>query len=304
MHIFLFGSGYSASYFIKALQADPELKISAISGTARSDRHFDQMRQAGINPLLFDTAQGFSDELLAHLSRATHIVSSIAPHRSADTGCDPVISLMKKNIRTYAPAVRWLGYLSTLSVYGDYQGQWIDETSALKPQSDHSKARILAEQQWLQVADEAALPCAIFRIAGIYGPTFQNQARNALLNLQQGRTRRIDKAGHVFNRIHVADIGGAVAHLARREQGGIFNLADDEPASASDVTAYAAQLMQLSLPDAIPFEQAGLSEMARSFYTECKRASNQALKSTGYQLIYPDYRTGLNSLWASGEGKS
>ena len=106
------------------------------------------------------------------------------------------------------------------------------------------------------------------------------------------------KPGQVFNRIHVADIAGALKHLAGRSTAGIFNVTDDRPAPPQDVVAYAADVMGVEPPPEIPFETAQLSPMARSFYGENKRVSNAAIKQAGYRFIFPDYRAALDSMWA------
>ena len=137
---------------------------------------------------------------------------------------------------------------------------------------------------------------AVFRIAGIYGP-----GRNALKNLADGRARRIVKAGQVFNRIHVDDIAGTLLTAIRREADGAFNLADGAPAPPQDVVAYAARLMEVPVPPDLPFEEATLSPMARSFYGENKRVSNRRIREElGVSLRYPTYREGLSALWADG----
>ncbi|WOC16692.1 hypothetical protein MP213Fo_21840 [Pseudochrobactrum sp. MP213Fo] len=305
MHIFLFGTGYSAHYFIKALRSNPAVNIrsiTSITGTTRSAAQADILRDNGITPVLFDAEQGLNAELRDELSQATHIISSIAPVSSRADDPDPVLGLMPEGLAHYAPQAQFISYLSTIGVYGDYQGAWVDERSELKPLSSRSIARITAEQQWL-AQSSPAIACSILRIAGIYGPSFHGQARNALASIQNGRAHRLIKKDHVFNRIHVADIGGALAHLALNNQGGIYNLADDLPAPAHEIITYAAGLLGVTPPPAIDYELAELSPMARSFYLECKRASNAALKATGYQLHYPDYHAGLDALFAQGEGR-
>ena len=302
MHIFLFGSGYSAHYFIEALKQNPAAKISSITGTVRRPEQAEILRKNGITPVFFDAEQGLSAALRDELQQATHIVSSVAPLTGSADETDPILRLMPEGLPYHAPNARFISYLSTIGVYGDYQGAWVDETSELKPLSARSAARVTAEKEWLAQVEGTDIACAILRIAGIYGPSFQGQARNALANITQGRAHRLIKKDHVFNRIHVEDIGGALAHLALNNQGGIYNLADDEPAPAHEIISYAAELLGVTPPPVIDYETAELSPMARSFYQECKRASNGALKATGYQLLYPDYRTGLKKLLQSGEG--
>lgn len=307
MNIFLFGSGYSAHYFIKALRENPAANIRSITGTIRRPEQAEALQKNGITPVFFDAEQGLSAQLRDELQQATHIVSSIAPLTDSPDDTDPVLRLMPPltppGLLHYAPNLRFVSYLSTIGVYGDYQGAWVDETSELKPTSARSIARVTAENEWLAQTENTSVACAILRIAGIYGPTFEGQARNALANIKNGRAHRLIKKDHVFNRIHVEDIGGALAHLAINNRSGIYNLADDLPAPAHEIITKAAELLGVTPPPAVDYDSAELSPMARSFYQECKRASNAALKATGYQLRYPDYHAGLNKLLEQGEGR-
>ena len=191
------------------------------------------------------------------------------------------------------PDLRWIGYLSTVGVYGDHDGAWVDEASECRPVSRRSMLRVAAEQDWLSFGRDVGLPVAVLRLSGIYGP-----GRNAFVNLANGTARRLVKPGQVFNRIHVADIAGALRHLAQAETGGVFNVTDDLPAPPQDVVAYAAKLMGIAPPPEIPFETAQLSPMARSFYGENKRVSNALIKEAGYSFAFPDYRSAFDRMWA------
>lgn len=285
MNIFIFGAGYSARAFAAAAPDG-----IPIAGTTRTPAKFDLLRKANIAPIVFDGVA--RPELASALSDATHLVVSVAP---GDAG-DPVLDAFGGAIANAMPNLRWIGYLSTVGVYGDHQGGWIDEASECRPVSGRSVARVAAENAWIEAARQAAAPLAILRLSGIYGP-----GRNAFVNLQAGTAKRLVKPGQVFNRIHVADIAGALWHLAKAGQGGVFNVTDDEPAPPQDVVAYAAELMGVAPPPEIPFASAQLSPMARSFYGENKRVSNRRLKETGYAFRLPDYRAALEAMWQAGD---
>jgi nucleoside-diphosphate-sugar epimerase len=184
-------------------------------------------------------------------------------------------------------------YLSTIGVYGDHQGAWIDEDAPLEPNSTRNGARAIAEQQWLALGERTGKKITILRLAGIYGP-----GRNALVNLREGKARRIVKPGQVFNRIHVEDITRAIeAAFAANAPSGIFNVTDDEPAPPQDVIAYAAELLGMEPPPEVQFESGDLTPMARSFYSSNKRVSNRRLKQQlGVTLAHPTYRDGLRAL--------
>jgi len=189
-----------------------------------------------------------------------------------------------------------LVYLSTIGVYGDHDGGWIDESTPAQPAAERSRERLAAERAWQALAAARKSAVAILRLAGIYGP-----GQNALVNVREGRARRIVKPGQVFNRIHVADIAQAIDAALSRRADGIFNLADDEPSAPGDPIVFAAGLLGVAPPPEIPFAQAAttMTPMALSFYGESKRVRNDRLKSVlGVTLRYPTYREGLRALYA------
>lgn len=284
-NIFIFGAGYSGKAFARASAASG----ASITGTTRSQAKYDSLRAAGITPLSFGGA--LTPQIEDALTRTTHLVVSIAP----DEGGDPVLNAARSAIIGKMPELRWIGYLSTVGVYGDYGGGWVDEAADCRPVSSRSTMRVEAEKAWLALGRERHLPVAILRLSGIYGP-----GRNAFVNLQNGTAKRLIKQGQVFNRIHCDDIGGALRHLADENRGGVFNITDDLPAPPQDVVAYAAQLMGVAPPPETPFETAELSPMARSFYGENKRVANAAIKATGYSFLFPDYHSAFDRMWADG----
>ena len=219
------------------------------------------------------------------LEGVTHILSSIGPNAQGD----PVLAAMGKQIAA-APGLEWVGYLSTTAVYGHRDGGWVDEASEISPSSERGDWRALAEAQW---QDIPGLPLHIFRLAGIYGP-----GRGPFAKLMAGRARRIVKPGQVFSRIHVEDIAQVLAaSIAQPRPGAVYNVCDDDPAPPQDVLGHAAELLGLPVPAEVPFDEAGMTPMARSFYGENKRVRNRLIKEElGVALLYPTYREGLRAV--------
>jgi len=280
MTFFIFGAGYSARSFAST-------QTAPVYGTTRHAAKCGALQAANIIPLLFDGAPPTAP-LAAALAQTTRLIISIAPGSNGD----PVLAL--PGLRQYLPRLEWIGYLSTIGVYGDHGGRWINETAPCQPSLQRNKIRLEVEKGWQAFAANHHVPLAILRLAGIYGP-----GRNAFVKLRDGTAHRIVKPGQVFNRIHVSDIAGAICHLADTRQGGIFNVCDDEPAPPQDVVTYAAKLMGVAPPPEIPFENAVLSSMARSFYGDNKRVSNELLRESGYHPLYRDYRQALTKMWQS-----
>lgn len=255
MHLFIFGLGYSSLAIAKLAQA----KGFKVSGTTRDGEKAKRLEALGIS-VIATPGEG-----------VTHILSSIPPQPDY---CEP------------DPAIRrgWLGYLSTTGVYGDYQGEWVDENSELHPNSERLRRRVEAEKHWLVRGGH------VFRLAGIYGPV-----RNVLEDLKESAARRIDKPGQVFSRIHVEDIAHTVvASMLKPNPGNAYNVCDNEPAPAHEVVSYGAKLLGVEPPPLIPFEQADLSPMGREFYAANRRVKNDKIKKElGVKLLYPTYREGL-----------
>jgi nucleoside-diphosphate-sugar epimerase len=287
------GFGYSARHYV-ALHGG---RFDRIIGTTRTPENAAELaaRPFGghaVETIVFD-GETAEPALVEAIRQASVLLVSISP----DQGVDPTLAQLNDAIAT-APRLASIVYLSTIAVYGNHDGGWIDEETPLTPALTRAQDRIEAERAWQALGEARGVPVAVIRIAGIYGP-----GQNALETVKAGRARRIVKPGQVFNRIHVGDlaeiIDRAVDLALTRRAGGIFNAADDEPTAPGDPIAYAAGLLGVAPPPEIPFEEAKktMSPFAVSFYGESKRVRNARIKSTlGVTLRYPTYREGLRAL--------
>lgn len=271
-----FGHGYSARALAQLLMPQGW----RVFGTTRHSDKASVLRGEGVTPLIWP-----GDDVTTAIDQATHLLISAAP----DEAGDPVLRLVRDEIAARAGEFAWVGYLSTTGVYGDHDGDWVDEASPLSPTTTRGQARVKAEADWAAIG----LPLHIFRLAGIYGP-----GRGPFEKVRHGTARRIIKPGQVFSRIHVDDIAQVLAaSITRPNPGAAYNLCDDDPAPPEDVIAYAAQLLGLPIPPGEDFATAEMTPMARSFYAESKKVRNDRIKDElGVRLIYPDYRTGLRAL--------
>ncbi|WP_105383621.1 SDR family oxidoreductase [Neorhizobium alkalisoli] len=294
MRVMIFGCGYSGQAIAEAFRADG----AWVSGTVRTAEKALELVSKDIKAFIFDGSP-FSDELLAELKEVTHLIQSIPPtkaksQQSSHEG-DPLLKLVSGKLRELCPKLEWIGYLSTVGVYGDHGGGWVTEETPGSPILDRSIERVDTEEAWADEGKNAGILVASLRLAGIYGP-----GRNAFVNLARGTARRIIKKDQVFNRIRVEDIGGAALFLAKSKVGGIFNIADDEPGPPQDVIVEAARLMEVEPPPEQDFETADMTPMARSFYGANKRVSNAKIRALGFQFRFPDYRMSLAEMWSSG----
>ncbi|HLA01269.1 MAG TPA: SDR family oxidoreductase [Aestuariivirga sp.] len=277
-HLLCFGFGFSAQAFAARLDKR-EWKISA---TSRDPEGIAEVNTQGFRGFLFDGKLQIAPDV-------THLLISAPPSENGD----PVLNLFEEQLRKLSKQLQWVGYLSTTGVYGDRGGDWVDEDSPLEPNTARGHRRLDAERSWLKLHSDCGLPVHLFRLAGIYGP-----GRNQLLTVLNGSAKRIIKPGQIFSRIHVDDIAGVLAaSCAKPNPGRAYNVCDDEPCPPQEVVEFSANLLGLPVPPEIPYEQAKLSPMAKSFYADSKRVSNKRMKNElGYKLLYPNYREGLRAL--------
>lgn len=280
--LFVFGMGYSAQALARRLLPQGW----RIVGTTRSPDKAARLAAAGIEPLIWP-----GDPVGPALQRATHLLVSIG----AGAEGDPVLARHQAEIAAAAPRLAWAGYLSTTGVYGDHHGGWVDEATPLAPTTERGRWRKLAEDQWRAVP---GLPLHVFRLAAIYGP-----GRGPFEKVRDGTARLIVKDGQFMSRIHVDDLAATLAaSIAAPAPGTAYNVCDDEPSPPDEVLRHAARLLNLPTPPEVRFEEAPMSALARSFYSESKRVSNRRIRQDlGVRLAYPSYREGLAALVASGQ---
>jgi nucleoside-diphosphate-sugar epimerase len=293
--LFCFGLGYTALALARVLAAEGW----QIAGTTRDPDKRTNLEREGIEVYAFERDRPLEQAERA-LAGTTHVLSSIGP----DEQGDPVLGRHARDLLRCSSIV-WAGYLGTTGVYGNRGGDWVSEADPVAPTMPRTLRRARAEGHWLA----SGLPVHLFRLAGIYGP---GPGRSALAAVRAGAARRIVKPGQVFCRIHVDDIAQVLrASIAHPNPGAIYNVADDEPAPPQDIVTFACWLLGIEPPPETPFDQAELSPMARSFYSDSRRVSNARIKEElGVSLHYPSYREGLRALLddpgrpAAGEARS
>jgi len=278
--LFAFGLGYTAGVLAKQLAAEGW----RIAGTCQTEEKRAELAALGYEVFVFDREHPLADAKAA-LAGTTHLLLGIPPDRKGD----PVQACHAMDVADLV-SLDWAGYLSTTGVYGDTGGEWVSEASWLRPTSERSKRRVEAEKGWLNIYRQYGVPLHVFRLPGIYGP-----GRSAIDQVRDGSAKRIDKPGHLFGRIHVEDIAGALrASMATMNPGAVYNVCDDEPAEPQEVIRHACDLLGVEPPPLVPFDKAELSEMAKSFWADNRRVKNERIKSKlGYALKYPTYREGL-----------
>ena len=284
MNLLVFGLGYTAQAFVRRMAS----RFGEIVATRRVLPPPASGGRVGAAAIL-RAFHGEEAALARDIAEADAILVSVPPDPALPAPYDPVLAAFADAIRG-APKLRWLGYLSTIGVYGDHDGGWVDEDTPPRPVSRRSRERLRAEEAWLGLG---GVPVHLFRIAGIYGP-----GRSAFDKLAAGTAQRLVKPGQVFNRIHVDDIAAILdASLARPRPGAVYNVTDDEPAPPQDVIVEAARLAGIEPPPEVPYDAAAMSPMAASFWGETKRVSNRRIREElGVGLAHPTYREGLRGI--------
>ncbi|MEM8877727.1 MAG: SDR family oxidoreductase [Pseudomonadota bacterium] len=293
--LFIFGLGYSGTAIAKAAQAAGW----QVAGTVRTAEKAARLAGLGLDARVYDGTDAAAVERLADTLRDTQAVVVTMGPDNDEAGAQDAVLRHANQLFAGLTNLQTLVYLSTIGVYGDRGGAWIDETADPDSGQARSIRRVATEKAWTEHAERLGAGAFIMRLGGIYGP-----GRSPLEKVRNGEARRIIKPGQVFNRIHVADIAGAVlAAIENPDQAGIYNVVDDQPTPPQDVIAHAAGLLGLPVPPDIAFEDADMSPMGRAFYANNKRVRNDKLKSLlDDTLVYPSYEQGLKAELANMAG--
>ena len=283
INIFCFGFGQVAKNFIKKLSIEQyNINLSATSRSESSKKIFNGINY---NSYLFNSEK-FDQNLVVKLKEADHILVSIPPENQED--------LVVKNFSKFIESskVKWITYLSATSIYGDHNGEWVNENSKTNPISNNGIARLKAENAWVSLEKDNKIPIQIFRLSGIY-----SNEKNILIRLKLGDVKLINKKNHYFSRIHVDDISNILfKSLSKFKSGEIYNLSDDKPSTSEDVTLFGAKILNIENIEKIEVDQIK-SEMLKNFYKESKKVSNKKMKSYfDYNLKFPSYIEGLNHI--------
>ena len=279
-----FGFGLTAKYFVKELLKN-KYKINLIT-TSRSKSFNKKFLNINYKNFYFDNNK-FDKKITKYILNASHILVSIPPSDRKDFVIENFYNEISSNKK-----IKWLGYLSSTSVYGNHDGKWVNEKSKLLTNNDTGINRIVAENEWLKLNRYYFVPTRIFRLSGIYSPE-----RNVFLRLVSGKARYVKKNNHFFSRTHVADIAQVLfKSLSHSKSGEIYNVADNAPCSYDETISYACSLMGIQAPSAVSFQSLNKGEM-KNFYKDSKKVSNKKIKKDlKVKLYFPTYKEGFKSI--------
>ncbi len=283
INLFCFGFGQVAESFVNKLSSE-NIKIN-LSITSREKTSQKKINQVSCNS--FNLEDDYFDiKLIEELKKSDHILISIPPVN----GNDIVIKNFSKIIKKSNP--KWITYLSATSVYGDHNGEWVNEKSKTQPTSKNGKDRLIAEKNWISLSHDERIPIQIFRLSGIY-----SNKNNTLTRLKSGNANIIKKVNHFFSRIHVEDIANVLfKSIYNFKSNEIYNISDDKPATSEEVMLYAVKILNVKEPKRINVKDIQ-SEMLKNFYKDSKKVSNEKMKKFfDYNLKFPTYVEGLNNI--------
>jgi nucleoside-diphosphate-sugar epimerase len=283
-NIICFGFGQVAKSFIKKLKDQgTTFKLTVTSREESKTKEFENINYESFQ----FTEDGYDKNLISRFEEADHILLSIAPINGTD--------IVIKNLKDYfkSSKFKWITYLSATSVYGNHNGEWVDENSETRPTSPNGVERLKVEKEWMQLASKFDLPFQIFRLSGIYSNQF-----NILKRLKSGEVKIINKKNHFFSRIHVEDIANILfSSLNNFKKKEIYNISDNQPASAEEVAMYGVKILGIDKPKTIGINEIE-SEMLKNFYKDSKKVDNKKMKQFfNYKLKYPTYVEGLNYIF-------
>ncbi len=281
INIFCFGFGQVAKGFIKKINFEKvPFELTTTSREETKNKKFENINYQSFN---FDEKK-YDNNLVKNLEKADHILISIAPVNSDDI----IIKNFKEVFKN--KKFKWITYLSATSVYGNHDGEWVDEKSKTNPTSINGIERLKAEKSWMQLAQKDNLPLQIFRLSGIYSKEY-----NILKRLKAGEAKIINKKNHFFSRIHVEDISNVLfKSLYNFKKKEIYNISDDKPSSNEEVIMHGIKLLGIEKPKSLEIDEIK-NQMLKNFYKDSKKVSNKKMKNFfNFQLKYPTYIEGLN----------
>ena len=282
--VFCFGFGQVAQYFIRKIIKKNiviELNISS-----RKKTHTSKFEGLNLNSYEFNDDK-IDENMNIKIQDADYILVSIPPVNNEDVVVKNFKEIIKKT------NTKWITYLSATSVYGNHNGEWVNEDSETKPTSTSGVKRLKAENQWLKFSSENNLPLQIFRLSGIY-----SVENNILKRLISGQAKIVKKENHFFSRIHVEDIANILFDSMKKfKSNEIYNISDDKPASQEEIVSYGTKLLKIKSPELLQLE-ALEDGMLKDFYKDSKKVDNQKVKKFfNYQFTYPTYKEGLDKIF-------
>jgi len=258
-------------------------------GVRRSESGLDAVERAGIEPVRADLTEKDSLEAVPDVDRV--IFAASAGGRNAGAAREAYVEGLTSAIESFGErgsSPERFVYTGSTGVYGDFDGEEVDEETGIDPATERQEILLEAERRALELTAEYGMAGTVVRFGGLYGPD-----RYRLERYLEGPVTE----GHL-NLLHRDDAAGSVAFLLTEGEarGEIVNVVDDEPVSKHRLADWLAAECGVEEPEKRTVEERladeDLSEAAKARIAADKRCSNGKLRDLGYDFAYPTYHEG------------
>jgi nucleoside-diphosphate-sugar epimerase len=285
MRVGVLGCGYVGLEVCRQL-AD---RGHTLSGIRRTAEGLDAIENAGGRAIQADVTDPATLAAVPDVDALVFAASTGG--RGADAARRIYVQGLRDSIEHFAgrddPPDR-LVYTSSTGVYGDHDGDWVDEETAIEPTTEKTRVLARAEGVALSEATARGIDGTVARFAGLYGPDRYRLERYLEGPVTQG----------YLNMVHRDDAAGAIRHLllTDRARGEVVLVVDDEPVEKWTFADWLADECGVSRPEkrtvAERLEAGDLSAAARRRLQTSKRCDNGRLRGLDYEFSYPTYRDG------------
>ena len=285
MRVAILGCGYVGLELARQLDGKHE-----VVGVRRSEAGLAAVESTGATAIRADVTD--ADDLAAVPNVDALVFAASSGGRGAEAARAVYVDGLRTAIETFGtretPPDRLI-YTSSTGVYGDHDGDWVDEATGLSPTTE--KTRVLAEAERIarDVAAERGLDGTVVRFAGLYGPDRYRLERYLEGPVTEG----------YLNMIHRDDAAGVVRFAIESTDETLLLAVDDEPVDKHEFADWLADRCGVDRPPkrskAERLDDEGLSEAARRRILTSKRCSNARLRELGYEFEYPTYREGYRA---------
>ncbi|AFZ71913.1 SDR family oxidoreductase [Natronobacterium gregoryi] len=289
MHVAILGCGYVGLELGRQLTA----RDHEVVGVRRSDAGIDAIEDAGFDAVRADVTD---PESLASVPDVDAVVfAASSGGRDAEAAREIYLEGLRTAIETFGDrenAPNRLVYTSSTGVYGDHDGNPVDEETPLEPTTEKTEVLVDAERLALELSAEYGVDGTVARFAGLYGPGRYRLERYLDGPVTEG----------YLNMVHRDDAAGAVRHLLEEDlaTGEVVLVVDDEPIEKWAFADWLADECDRSRPEkqttADRLENDELSASARQRILANKRCSNEKLREAGYEFAYPTFREGYRDV--------
>ncbi|MFU8868959.1 SDR family oxidoreductase [Natronococcus sp.] len=258
-------------------------------GVRRSDDGLEALESAGLEPVRADVTDPTSLEAVPDVDAVVFAASSGG--RDADAAREVYVEGLRTAIEAFGERENEpdrLIYTSSTGVYGDHDGDWVDEETPIEPTTEKTEVLAEAERIALEYPAKYGFDGTVARYAGLYGPDRYRLERYLEGPVTEG----------YLNMVHRDDAAGAVRYLLREDlaRTEVVQVVDDEPVEKWAFADWLADEADVERPPkrttAERLEAGDLSEAARRRILTSKRCSNEKLRQLGYELAYPTFREG------------